>query len=319
MRKLNKVGTGLKAIVFGAATNLYDGIMKGYEELSTDTGTHARRLILLTDGEPTAGPTGERAFVELSKRVRSKGISITGLGVGKYYTEDLLIAIAEASEGRWHHLVNPDGLPELLREEVLDMKLVELVKPVLQITPISGAKPSNIYRVGEMVSEITDYQKVGGKYAIPLEDVRAGFASRIVFRLHVPPKPEGKLKVAELAVSAPETELTKNVFVESTKNRSRWSIETDPYPRSLLMLSEATTVSKQAVDDVTQVERAQQLVKTVMLDPDAATVVRENAHLMSMGNTVMRVTDTVVKSKLKREDKKKLKHDATVIYAMEEG
>jgi hypothetical protein len=38
-----------------------------------------------------------------------------------------------------------------------------------------------------------------------------------------------------------------------------------------------------------------------------------------MGNTVMRVTDTVVKSKLKREDKKKLKHDATVIYAMEES
>ena len=308
-RRIGKMGLGL-------GTALYDGIRLAYGELAEATGrgeVHASRIVILTDGEPTEGPKDERSFASLCRDIRSRGISMTAVGIGKDYKEDLLIGIARVSDGRWCHVRNPDELPRVFEDVLNDMKSVEVVRPTLQAQLMTGAELTNVYRVGEMVTEITDYQREDGKYVIPLEDVRAGSASKIVFKIHIPPNPEGKLRIAKLAVSAPGTELTKDIAVESTQDQSRWGVETDPYPRALLTLAEATVVARQAVSDPTQVGRAQELMETVMRDPAAATEVRKDPSLMGIGSTVLRVTETVAKGRLTEDDKKRLKQDTTVI------
>jgi Ca-activated chloride channel family protein len=311
--RIMKVGLGAKTILLGAATNLYDGIRTGHEQLAGAARSQTGRLILLTDGEPTEGPTHASSFMELSKRLRGRGVSITALGVGNNYNEELLIVMAEASEGRWHHVEDMDQLPAIFGQELLDMESVVVVRPMLQVNLLSGAELSNVYRVGEMVTEITDYQKSDGGYVIPLEDVRAESTSKIVFKLHVPPKPEGELKIARLTLTAPRTELAKDVTVRSTSDSSLWGEETDPYPRTLLTLAQATVVAREAVNDPTLVKQARDLMETVMRDSDAATTIRGDPSLMGMGNTVMRVTETVVRGNLTEEEKKKLKQDVTVI------
>jgi Ca-activated chloride channel family protein len=311
--KIEKIRLGSKTIIFGARTNLYDGIRAGHEELASVARLRTARLILLTDGEPTTGPTSERAFVELSGKLGDKGISVTALGVGKKYNEDLLIAIAEASRGRWHHVVDLDQLPALFKLELLDMKSVVAVKPELHVHLLSGAELSNIYRVGTMVTEVMDYQKENGGYIIPLEDVRTESASKLVFKIHVPPRPEGEWKISKLTLVAPGVELTQDVVVQSTSDSSLWGAETDPYPRTLLTLAQATVVVREAIGDPTRVRQAQDLIETVMRDPAAATEVRKDPSLMNLGSTVTRVAETVVRGKLTEEDKKKLKLQATVI------
>jgi Ca-activated chloride channel family protein len=306
----------IKKMKLGTMTALYDGIELAFGELgrvASPGGQGASRIILLTDGEPTQEPTDEDSFVSLSKEIREKGISITALGIGEDYNEDLLIAIASASDGRWYHITDPNQLPGLFEEELSDMKTVVLVRPALRVRPLSDAEITNVYRVGEMVTEVTDYQKADGEYVLPLEDVRAESSSRIVFKVHVPPKPEGEWKIARLTVTAPGTELSRDVVVQSTHDQSRWGVETDPYPRALLTLAEATVVARQAVSDPTQVGRAQELVETVMRDPAAATEVRKDPSLMGIGSTVLRVTETVARGKLTEDDKKKLKQETTVM------
>jgi Ca-activated chloride channel family protein len=314
-KKIRGMRLGIKTTILGAATDLHAGLRRAFESVGSvpSGGQGASRIILLTDGRPTKGRKDEDSFVGLSKKIRDKGVSIIALGIGKRYNEDLLIAIASASDGRWYHITDPNQLPGLFEEELSNMKTVVLVRPALQAHLMSGAELSNVYRVGEMVTEVVDYQRENGKYVIPLEDVRAGSDSKIVFKVHVPPKPEGKLRIAKLAVSAPGTELTEDIAVESTHDQSRWGVETDPYPRALLTLAEATVVARQAVSDPTQVKRAQELVETVMRDPAAATEVRKDPSLMGIGSTVLRVTETVARGKLTEEDKKRLKQDATVI------
>jgi len=311
--KIEKIGLGPKTIIFGARTNLYDGIRLGYEELASVARLYTARLILLTDGEPTTGPTSERAFVELSEKLGDRGVSVAALGVGKKYNEDLLIAIAEASRGKWHHVVDLDQLPELFKLELLDMKTVVVVKPELHVHMLAGAELSNVYRVGTMVTEVTDYQKTDNEYVMLLEDIKAESASKLVFKIHVPPRPRGKWKISKLTLVAPSVKITQDVVVQSTSDSSLWGAEADPYPRTLLTLAQATVVVKEAIGDPTRVRQAQDLIETMMRDPAAATEIRKDPSLMSIGNTVTRVADTVVRGKLTKEDKKKLKLQATVI------
>jgi Ca-activated chloride channel family protein len=303
-------------IKLGTMTALHDGIKLGYAELSGAASRAepcTKRIIVLTDGEPTEGPTDEASFTKLSKEIRDGGISITALGIGDEYNEDLLIAMATVSDGRWHHVIDLDQLPEIFDQELSDMETVVMVRPMLHARLLSGAELDNVYRVGTMVAEVTDYQNEDGKYLITLEDVRAESASKIVFKIHVPSMPEGEWKIAKLTLTAPGTELVRDVTVQSTSDQSLWGAETDPYPRSLLTLAQATVVAREAVNDPTLVRQAQDLMETVMRDSDAATTIRGDPSLMGMGNTVMRVTETVVRGNLTEDDKKRLKQEATVV------
>lgn len=278
-------------------------------------GLGVGRLILLTDGQPTKGPQDEASFVDLGKNIRNSGISITTLGIGDY-NEDLLTAIAATSGGKWYHVTDIRRLPNIFAEELTEMKTVMLIRPELRVHLMSGAELSNIYRVGTMVIEITerDYKRAGNEYVIPLEDVRVGQAYRMVFNVHVPAKPEGIWRIARITLSAPQLELSRDVTVESTNDQSRWGVESDPYPRTLLMLTQATVLARKGVGDPTVARQAQDLMQTVMKDPNAATVVRQDRFLTAMGDTVIRVSEqTILKKDLTEEDKKRLKGDTTVI------
>lgn len=350
----NEIQQRLRRMRSGTLTAMYDGIKKAHKELlgggiegatalvsgsgivegfkklfgrkpapgpktASPAATNelgVSRIILLTDGLPTKGPTDESSFVNLSKGVRDGGISVTTLGIGEDYNEDLLTAIAVASGGKWYHITDVRRLPDIFAEELTEMKTVMLIKPELHAHLMSGAELSNIHRVGTMVIEMTerDFRRVGNDYTIPLEDVRVGQTYRVVFSVHVPPKPLGTWRIAKITLVAPQVELTRDVVVESTQDRSLWSIEGDPYPRTLLMMTQATVLARKGVGDPTVAKQAQGLMETVMKDPNAVTVVKQDRFLTAMGDTVMRVTEqTMMKEKLTEEDKKRLKGEATVV------
>jgi Ca-activated chloride channel family protein len=297
----------------GTLTALYDAIKVSMEQLSTALPRYNRRLLLLTDGEPTTGPTDVNSFVELAKHLRSEGMSLSALGIGEEYNEDLLLAMAQAADGKWYHISHASELPRVFIQELNEARTVILVRPQLHVRLLAGAELSNIYRVGSMVVEVTDYERTDDEIIINLEDIKAESAYKTVFKLHIPPKPEGEWRVAELALRAPGTELVEKVSVKSTQNPELWGKETDPYPRALLTLAQATVLSRQAVEDATLVKEAQGLIQTVMRDPDAATAVRRDPSLMALGNTVVRVTETIVRGGLSEEERKRLKCDATVV------
>jgi Ca-activated chloride channel family protein len=314
-------------VLTGAFQSSEPGLVKGFKQLlrleqvlattspTSLSGFGINRLILLTDGQPTKGHTDERSFVDLSKKIRDSGISITPIGIGEDYNEDLLIAIATASGGRWYAITDVRGeIPKVFAQELSDMKTVMLVRPVLHVHLMAGAELSNIYRIGLMATEVVDFQRAGSDYIIPLEDVRAGHVLRIVFNIHIPPKPVGVWRIAKITLTGPGTELSKDVVIESTEDQSRWGVETDPYPRALLMLTRATVLARKGVGDATIAVQARDLIETVMKDASAATVVKQDGFMATLRDTVIKaVEQTTMKSKLTEEEKKKLKEETTVM------
>src|SRR5437660_1663366 len=64
------------------------------------------RLILLSDGQPTVGITSAAGLSRLAQRYHSDGTTVTSLGVGLDFNEDLMQRLAEVGGGSYAYIQN---------------------------------------------------------------------------------------------------------------------------------------------------------------------------------------------------------------------
>ena len=188
----------IREISAGNTTEMYEGLRAAFRELEKPLHTHyaprkepVRRIILLSDGQPTDRKP-ESAYRALAREMRERGISVTALGIGRDYNEDLLSAIAEDSGGVWFHITSPDDILDVYSRELDDMKTVAFSQPQLIMSVNKGVELTDIYKSGPEVHRITNIKKCNNEYRIPIRDIRTGENQTFVARVAVPPKPEGE-------------------------------------------------------------------------------------------------------------------------------
>jgi len=314
----------IEDISASGTTELYKGLKRAFEELKRPLHTvyasskePVKRVILLSDGRPT-DEVPESQYAELAKEMRSLGISITSLGIGDDYNEDLLSEIANNSSGTWHHLKSPEGIHEIFSEELRSMETVLRVSPVLVLHSYTRVEMGDVFMVKPENCKILSEN--GFRY--PLRDIKANEAQRLVAKLHLPPRPEMKedeieemhVKVANVelrepgATGPPHIIASKDIIVKYTKNESLLSKESDAYPRSMFMSAETTLLAKRAMSDETLIKEAEDKVESILKDPDA-TKIRE------VTEQVTKVKDTLTKTKtgLSEDEKKRMKSEVTKV------
>ncbi len=113
------------SLAAGKSTNLYDGLFTAFAKASKHHAAAKAagkavetRVLLLSDGLPTAGITAVGKFVALAEGYASEGIGITTVGVGKAFAIDVLRDIAELGAGNFYFLDQPAAVKEVFTEEV---------------------------------------------------------------------------------------------------------------------------------------------------------------------------------------------------------
>ncbi len=122
-RVINKalVKEHINRLEVGNTTNLYDGLVAGCMQIASvlhQTPGYVNRVLLLTDGEPTVGLKDYNSIIQQVGDQKAKGISITALGFGGEYNEELMAGIARKSGGNYYYIQRPDLLPEVFRREL---------------------------------------------------------------------------------------------------------------------------------------------------------------------------------------------------------
>ncbi|MBN1337812.1 MAG: VWA domain-containing protein [Bacteroidales bacterium] len=113
----------IREIEPGGGTNIYNGMVLGYEELLKNyEEKKVNRLILLTDGY---GETEPKTVVEKSREYNAKGIGISAIGVGYDYNSALLQLLTLETGGLMEHA----GLSGDIYE-AFEKQLSELIFPV---------------------------------------------------------------------------------------------------------------------------------------------------------------------------------------------
>ena len=114
---------GLKKIVHRirarGSTALYGGVKAGAEQLKKFSSSHnINRIILLSDGLANVGPSSSSDLARLGRDLRLNGISVSTVGVGDDYNENLMVALAEASAANYYYVKDAEMLPKIFSNEL---------------------------------------------------------------------------------------------------------------------------------------------------------------------------------------------------------
>lgn len=116
-------------------TDLAGGLLAGFTEVrKTLAEGGAARVVLLSDGKPN---DPDSIFPQLPIAAQ-QGITVTALGLGLEYDEDLLGRIATTTGGGFHFAEAPDELAQVFRDEVLALQRVVGRNAVLTVVPGPG-------------------------------------------------------------------------------------------------------------------------------------------------------------------------------------
>lgn len=205
----------------GNTTNLYDGMVAGCMQVaSVNALGYLNRVLLLTDGEPTAGIKDFAAIVAQVGEQKNRGISITALGFGSEYNEELMAAIARRSGGNYYYITQPALIPEVFRRELETLMTVVAKNVRVRVSFPRGVQARYVYGVPSPRMSQRSMEFV-------LPDIERGSMvanlSELEFDRHVP----GTYRVARAevtyddAVSGRAETITADAVVEFVTDRAQ--------------------------------------------------------------------------------------------------
>ncbi len=98
------------------------------------------RIVLLSDGIANVGPSRTSDLSRLASKLREDGQSVTTIGLGDDYNEDLMTAIAESSHANYYYVQDAEKLPGIFSEELGAARTVLARRVTIHITVPEGVK-----------------------------------------------------------------------------------------------------------------------------------------------------------------------------------
>jgi Ca-activated chloride channel family protein len=122
LRDADAVRRAIRRLEATGRTALYAGVSQGIRELRPFLDPYkVNRVILLSDGLANVGPSTPHELEGLGREAARQGISVTTIGLGLGYNEDLMTRLALASDGNHAFVEHPDDLVRIFNEEFGDV------------------------------------------------------------------------------------------------------------------------------------------------------------------------------------------------------
>lgn len=215
-----RISEQIDAISPGSCTALFAGVSLAAAELSklrVESGW-VNRLLLLSDGLANVGPSSPSELGRLGGGLVKERISVSTVGVGGDYNEDLMTALAQNSDGNFYFVENSRDLSLIFEKELGSALAVAAQGVTVRIICPEGVKPRGI--LGHECR--IDGQAVELKF----NQIYAGHDKVLILQLEVPPQPVAeKVEIAEVkleyltANAGAAVHLARNVQVGFSANR----------------------------------------------------------------------------------------------------
>lgn len=197
----------IDALRADGTTALYAGVKEGGKQVEKYLADNAvNRVVLLSDGLANVGPSSPGDLAELGRAIASKGISVSTIGLGLDYNEDLMQRLAAASDGNHVFVERPSDLAEIFDREFGDALSVSARDITIIIECKTGFTPKRILGRDGTIS--------GDKITLKLNQLQADNERYIVVELDAADAHgEGAADVADVRVTY--TDLDSNKSAEA--------------------------------------------------------------------------------------------------------
>jgi len=231
----------------GGMTNLSGGLLRGIQEARRVAGPTGATVVLLSDGHANHGVTDPAKLEAAAQRA---GVTVSTVGLGLGYDEDLLAAIARGGRGDHVFAEDVDAAGPALAAQVDGLLSKSVQAASLLIRPIGAVEGVELY------NDLPG-QGVEGGVMVELGDLWAGEQRTLLIGLHVPAMPGlGLAQVASLElryVALPglvEETVTLPIFVNVVPGDEAAGRTANPKVRQELLFQQAQKSKRTAMDDL---------------------------------------------------------------------
>lgn len=256
-------------------TNLFAGMVRGAELLKASSAPGViERVILLTDGDVNEGITEYADLINEVRTIRAGGQSVTTLGMGIEFNEELLTALAKNSGGNYYYVESPDMLVSLFANEINSMFRVVAKNVRYRLRLPTGCKVTRSYGLEWYQRSISTGMEA--RFEIP--DLEAQIKQQILVELEFDSLPDN----SSIDIDA---ELGFEYFGQSTRTEVTGVIRFETTRDKQLIFSHVNKEVEAVMrmrDVVAKIKQATQLIDR---DNSSATMILDQARtqLLSVG------------------------------------
>jgi Ca-activated chloride channel family protein len=161
------------------STNLGGGMQEGFKQIERNLKReYINRVILMSDGLANVGVTDPHELNRIAHRYRNKSISLTTMGVGLDYNENLMLGLAEAGGGNYYFIESPKQLAFIFDKELHGLSMVVAQNASIELNLGSGVRLKDV--IG------CEWNTSGNTWIIPLGDLYANEHRDLTIELTLP-------------------------------------------------------------------------------------------------------------------------------------
>ena len=135
----------------GGGTAIHAGVTLGAQQLRRHLDREfVNRIVLLSDGLANVGPSRAGDLAALGRELRREGMSVTTIGLGDDYNEDLMTALAESSNANYYYVRDAEKLPGIFAEELGAARTLVARGVTIRITVPEGVRIREIIGLPEI-------------------------------------------------------------------------------------------------------------------------------------------------------------------------
>ena len=189
------IRAGIERLEASGSTALFAGISKGAEEVRKFISrSRVNRVILISDGLANVGHSSTSSLGDLGASLAKERISVTTIGLGLDYNEDLMTQLARRSDGNSGFAGSSADLLRLMQAEFGDVLAVVAQELVVRIECADGIRP---VRVLGREAEIA-----GATVRVQMNQLNAGQEKYVLLEVELPATRSGQTReVASVTVS----------------------------------------------------------------------------------------------------------------------
>lgn len=245
-------------------TALYDGVEEGGEQVRKYLSDNkVNRVILLSDGLANVGPSRPSDLARLGRKLASDGITVTTIGLGLDYNEDLMQRLAASSDGNHAFVERPSDLAEIFDKEFGDALSVAARDIRIIIECRRGFRPNRV--LGR------DAEINGNTITLKMSQLQSENERYVIVELDAPDGASpGQLDVADVRVDYFNLETntrddigsTVDVRLSRDRTEARKSINKTVMSKVTMQIATEENEKAVALRDKGKVKEARQLLES---------------------------------------------------------
>ena len=257
-------------IEVSGGTNLSGGFERGLREVQSWNNSQAiNRVLLMSDGNANIGVTYLPELRKMSSKALSGGVSLSTIGVGLDYNEDLMTAMANEGAGNYYFVDNATSIAQSFEQELKGLSSSVAKDSALVIKLAPGVSLGELYGF--------PYRQQGDSIMIPLDAFYSEQSKNVLLKLNVPADAVDSRQVMDVQLSYTDL-VNKNATKQ--QNVALSSVVTTDQNKA------STSIDRNVIARVQQVEVATSMNKA--MDMYSEGNAQEAVQLMKRQQSKMR-------------------------------